>query len=53
MFSNWERSVGLFDEEERTDDAEFYDGPGSWYGSTVEGEGEGEDEDEFDDSDNE
>ena len=51
MFSNWERSVGPFDEEERTDDAVYHDGPGSWYGSTV--DGEDEDEDEFDDSDDE
>jgi hypothetical protein len=31
-FFNWERTVGPFDEEECTDDDEYDDGPGPWYG---------------------
>jgi hypothetical protein len=51
MFTNWEGNFGPFDEEERTEDVEFYDGPVSWYGSMA--EDEDEDEDEFDDSEDE
>jgi len=49
---NWEGRVGPFDEgEERTDDDEYDDGPGPWYGPMDEDEEdeEDEDEDEFDD----
>ena len=42
-FFNWERSVGPFDEEERTDDDEYDDGPGPWYHFMAEDE---DDEDE-------
>lgn len=46
-FFNWERGVGPFgEEEERTDDDKYDDGPGPWYDdSTDEGDNE-EDEDE-------
>ena len=51
-FFNWERSVGLFDEEEeRTDDDKYDDGPGPWYGSTDEDDDDEEDDDEYDDDD--
>jgi len=49
-FFNWERSVGMFDEEEeRTDDDKHDDGPGPWYGSTFSDEDEDEDDDDDDD----
>jgi hypothetical protein len=51
MFTNWEGNFGPFDEEERTEDVEYYDGPVSWYGSMAEDEDEGEDEDEDEDED--
>ena len=47
-FFNWERRVGPFDEEEeRTDDDEYDDGPGPWYAPTDEEEND-EEEDDFD-----
>ena len=51
-FSNWEERVDPFDEEERTDDDEYDDGPGPWYDSLGEDEDD-EEEDEFDDIDDE
>ena len=49
-FFNWERSVGLFDEEEeRTDDDKYDDGPGPWYASMDKDDEDEEAEDEFDD----
>ena len=51
-FFNWERRLGPSDEEERTDDDEYDDGPGPWYGPEGDFEIE-EDEDEFDDFDDE
>jgi hypothetical protein len=53
-FSSWEERVDPFDEEERTDDDEYDDGPGPWYDSLDEDEDdEEEEEDEFDDFDDE
>jgi hypothetical protein len=51
IFTNWEGNFGPFDEEERTEDVAYYDGPMSWYGSMA--EDQDEDSDEFDDSDDE
>ena len=49
-FFNWERGVGPFDEEERTDDDEYDDDPDPWDGPMGENEDEeDETEDEFDD----
>jgi len=51
-FFNWERRVGPFnEEEERTTDDEYDDGPGPWYASMGKGDKK-EDENEFEDYDN-
>jgi hypothetical protein len=51
IFTNWEGNFGPSDEEERTEDVAYYDGPMSWYVSMA--EDEDEEEDGFDDSDDE